>query len=64
MHIRETKKPKRKIGVIQFGGGVFLLGFFDWMLQIANNAGVCSFDAVIVRSKTRGTDPLQTQNFR
>ena len=64
MHIRETEKPSRKVGAIQFGGGVFLLGFFDWMLQVANDAGVCDFDTVIVRSMTRGVDPLEAQGYR
>ena len=63
MHIRETEKPRRRIGAIQFGGGVFLLGFFDYMLQVANDAGVCEIDSVIVRSKTHGKDPLAEQNF-
>lgn len=56
-------KPKRPIKVIQFGGGVFLRGFFDWMLQKANDAGVYCGNAVIVRSRTSGTDPLQEQGF-
>ena len=64
MHIRDTAKPIRKIGAIQFGAGVFLLGFFNWMLQVANDAGICNFDSVIVRSMTRGKDPLEAQGFR
>ena len=64
MHIRDTEKPARAVRAVQFGGGVFLLGFFDWMLQTANDAGVYSGDAVIVRSMTRGADPLQEQGFR
>ncbi|MBQ8162891.1 MAG: tagaturonate reductase [Clostridia bacterium] len=56
-------KPKRPIKVIQFGGGVFLRGFFDWMLQKANEAHVYCGNAVIVRSRTNGEDPLKGQNF-
>ena len=56
-------KPKRPIRVIQFGGGVFLRGFFDWMLQKANDMGIYNGNAIIVRSKTTGRDPLETQNY-
>ena len=56
-------KPERPIKVIQFGGGVFLRGFFDWMLQKANDAGIYSGNTVIVRSRTIGVDPLEKQNF-
>jgi tagaturonate reductase len=62
-HVKNFEKPSRPVRVIQFGGGVFLRGFFDWMLQRANDAGVFCGNAVIVRSKTRGTDPLAAQNF-
>ncbi|MBQ7339054.1 MAG: tagaturonate reductase [Clostridia bacterium] len=56
-------KPTRPTKVIQFGGGVFLRGFFDWMLQKANDAGVFCGNTVIVRSRTAGIDPLAAQNF-
>ncbi|MBO7175912.1 MAG: tagaturonate reductase, partial [Clostridia bacterium] len=62
--IGDFPKKNRPIRVLQFGGGVFLRGFFDWMLQKANNAGVYDGDAVIVRSRTHGADPLAAQNFR
>lgn len=62
-HIKDHSKPQRPIRVLQFGGGVFLRGFFDWMLQKANDAGVYNGNAVIVRSRTSGPDPLQNQNF-
>lgn len=55
---------KRPIRVIQFGGGVFLRGFFDWMLQKANDAGLMCADAYIVRSRTRGPDPLASHGYR
>lgn len=55
---------KRPIRVIQFGGGVFLRGFFDWMLQKANDSGVMDADAYIVRSRTRGIDPLAAHDYR
>lgn len=58
------KKPIRPVKIIQFGGGVFLRGFFDWLLQRANDAGIYNGDAVIVRSRTGGDDPLRAQNFK
>ena len=64
MHnIKEMTKKERPVRVIQFGGGVFMRGFFDWMLQKANDAGVYDGSVMIVRSKTRGVDPLAAQNF-
>ena len=35
-HIKDYPKKTRPIRVLQFGGGVFLRGFFDWMMQKAN----------------------------
>ena len=64
MKITDFDKPERKIRVVQFGGGVFLRGFFDWMLQKTNNLGLTDADAVIIRSHTRGPDPLAAQSFR
>ncbi len=62
-HIKDHVKPERPIRVAQFGGGVFLRGFFDWMLQKANDAGVYNGSAVILRSRTSGVDPLAEQQF-
>ena len=39
-NLKDYKKPKRPLKSVQFGGGVFLRGFFDWMLQKANNSGI------------------------
>ena len=63
MKITEIERMKRPIKVLQFGGGVFLRGFFDWMLAKANACGAYCGNAVIVRAKTRGEDPLAGQNF-
>ena len=63
MHIREMKKAERPVRVIQFGGGVFMRGFFDWMIQKMNDADVYNGSVMIVRSKTRGEDPLAAQNY-
>lgn len=59
-----TEKTARPLRVLQFGGGVFLRGFFDWMLQKANDCGAFCGDALIVRSRTRGADPLAENHFR
>ena len=53
----------RPITVAQFGGGVFLRGFFDWMLQVANNRGLYHGNAVIIRAKTLGEDPLARHGY-
>lgn len=63
LHIKDHAKKERQIKVIQFGGGVFLRGFFDVMLQKLNDSGEYESGAVIVRSKTKGTDPLEAQNY-
>ena len=62
-HIKDYPKKTRPVRVLQFGGGVFLRGFFDWMLQKANDAGIYDGAAVIIRSRTRGEDPLAAQNY-
>ncbi len=58
-----SEKKDRPIKIIQFGGGVFLRGFIDWLVQRANDLGVMDAGIVIVRSKTRGEDPLSHQNY-
>lgn len=63
MKIIDMKKTERPVTAIQFGGGVFLRGFFDPMLAKANAAGAYCGNAVIVRSQTRGADPLAAQNY-
>ncbi|MBR2371186.1 MAG: tagaturonate reductase [Clostridia bacterium] len=61
--IAEHTRPARPVKIAQFGGGVFLRGFFDWMLQKANDAGIYNGNAMIIRAKTRGADPLAEQNY-
>ena len=61
MNINSKRRPIR---VIQFGGGVFLRGFFNWMMQKSIEKGVFDGNAVIVRSRTRGVDPLKSIGFR
>jgi len=56
-------KKVRKETVIQFGGGRFLRGFFDWMLQKANDAGLYDGSVVVVQSTQQGaSDALTRQN--
>ena len=62
-NLNEYKKPSRPVKIAQFGGGVFLRGFFDWMLQKANDAGLYNGNATVIRAKTRGEDPLAAQNY-
>ena len=63
MRIIDFEKKNRPLVAVQFGGGVFLRGFFDWMLAKANKSGKYCGNAMIVRAKTRGEDPLAAQNF-
>ena len=63
MKITDFEKKNRPVVAVQFGGGVFLRGFFDWMLAKANGSGDYCGNVVIVRAKTRGEDPLAAQNF-
>lgn len=65
MHtLAEYRKPIRPERIIQFGGGGFLRGFFDWMLQKINETGEFCGSAVIVRSIDAGADgdAFRTQN--
>ena len=56
-------KPSRPERIIQFGSGAFLRGFFDWMLQKTNEAGLMNASAVIVQStEGGGADRLNGQN--
>ena len=63
MKITDFEKKKRPLTAVQFGGGVFLRGFFDWMLAKANQSGEYCGNVMIVRAKTRGEDPLAAQSF-
>lgn len=47
----DLKRPER---IIQFGEGGFLRGFFDWMLEKANECGVMNASAVIVQPIAQG----------
>jgi tagaturonate reductase len=53
-------RKERRETVIQFGSGRFLRGFFDWMLQKANDAGVCDGAVAVVQSTGRGACDLLT----
>ena len=44
-----TRTP-RPITVLQLGGGNFLRGFVDWMIQIANDAGVTDTGVAVVHA--------------
>lgn len=63
MKITDFEKKKRPVRAVQFGGGVFLRGFFDPMLAKANESGEYCGNTVIVRARTRGADPLAAQDF-
>lgn len=39
--------------VLQFGGGNFLRGFFDWMLQRIENSGAARYEVIVARTIPR-----------
>ncbi|GAA3796308.1 tagaturonate reductase [Cellulomonas soli] len=49
-------RTPRPITVLQFGGGNFLRGFVDWMVQVANDAGVTDAGVAVVHA-TAQPDP-------
>ncbi|WP_422014987.1 tagaturonate reductase [Roseateles sp.] len=53
----------RPVKVLQFGQGVFLRGFVDWMLQVLNERQGLDAGVVIVRPTSRSTAPLMTAPF-
>lgn len=48
------KKQKRPVKLLQFGEGNFLRGFVDYMLDIANDAGVFDGNAVLIKPIAHG----------
>lgn len=55
-------KKQRRESVIQFGSGVFLRGFFDRMLQKADDAGVMDASAAVVTTDLGAGGALLAQN--
>ena len=53
-----THRPER---VIQFGTGGFLRGFFDWMLEKTNQAGLTDMSCVMVESTGSGAAARMAQ---
>lgn len=55
-------KEKRPVRVVQFGTGVFLRGFADWMLDIVNEKTDFNGSAAVIKSTARGgVDALKEQ---
>ena len=50
--------PRRPVRILQIGGGNFLRGFFDWMVDVANECGV--YDGGIAIAQTVGHDLART----
>ncbi len=50
--------PRRPINVLQIGDGVFLRGFVDWMIDVANEKGVASFGVAVARARPHADPPL------
>jgi tagaturonate reductase len=49
-------RTARPITVLQFGGGNFLRGFVDWMIQVSNDAGVTDAGVAVIHA-TDHPDP-------
>jgi tagaturonate reductase len=49
-------RTPRPVTVLQFGGGNFLRAFVDWMIQVANDAGVMDAGVAVVHA-TPQADP-------
>ena len=49
--------PRRPIRVLQIGDGVFLRGFVDWMIDVANEKGVASFGVAVARARPYADPP-------
>ena len=50
IQITNHVKPVRPVKVLQFGGGGFLRGFVDWMLQKLNDIGAFNGSVAVVQS--------------
>src|SRR5438874_5842049 len=61
---RGISLPQRPERILQFGGGVFLRGFVDWMIHRLNEAGRFDGEIVIVQSTpaTRRSNDLNLQD--
>jgi tagaturonate reductase len=56
----DTAAPSRKkpIGILQIGDGNFLRGFADWMIDIANDAGLINGEVTLVQPLPQGIAEL------
>ena len=48
---------RRPISVLQIGDGVFLRGFVDWMIDVANEKGVASLGVAVARARPHAEPP-------
>lgn len=57
------KKDSRPVRIVQFGTGVFLRGFADWMIDIVNEKTDFDGSVAVVKSTARGgMDALKAQD--
>jgi tagaturonate reductase len=49
--------PRPPINVLQIGDGVFLRGFVDWMIDVANEKGVAAFGVAVARARPHNDPP-------
>ena len=62
-NIAHTKKPIYPQRILQFGGGNFLRGFADWMIDILNEETEFKGNVIVVKPTKKGDyDQLKKQN--
>lgn len=54
------KRSRRPVRVLQFGEGNFLRAFADWMIDIANKAGVTDTDVAVVSPRFKENTGIKT----
>lgn len=60
---KKKPAPRHPERVLQFGDGVFLRGFVDWMLQRMNERGLFQGQAVVIQPFAEGSaDEINEQN--
>jgi tagaturonate reductase len=56
-YLSAAASPRRPIRVLQIGDGVFLRGFVDWMIDVANAEGVADMGVAVALARPRGEPP-------
>ncbi|MCL2699367.1 MAG: tagaturonate reductase, partial [Defluviitaleaceae bacterium] len=59
-----AKKPSRPIKILQYGGGNFLRGFVEYMIDVTNEKGLFDGNVQIIKATESGSsfEPLKAQD--